>query len=160
MDVTFGWGGHPVASRCSCSEVWLQERRSEQQAVRPSLFIREEMMLQPQPHIDLLISNGSFLGLEDVCEEGKKRLQPLPGTNSLRCPHSRCLFSCLLHVVLIQKYSVTEMWLILSAANIIQMPELTLIHREGNSVGKYSESVHLSCDCFPLTLLLRLYFCC
>lgn len=73
MDVTFGWGGHPVASRCSCSEVWLQERRSEQQAVRPSLFIREEMMLQPQPHIDLLISNGSFLGLEDVCEEGKKK---------------------------------------------------------------------------------------
>lgn len=51
---TFGRGAQPVASRCSCSEVWLG-KRSEQQAVRPSLFIREEMMLQPQPHIDLLI---------------------------------------------------------------------------------------------------------
>lgn len=51
---TFGRGAQPAASRCSCSEVWLG-KRSEQQAVRPSLFIREEMMLQPQPHIDLLI---------------------------------------------------------------------------------------------------------
>lgn len=57
--VTLGGGGQPVARRCSCSEVWLQERRSEQQAVRPSLFIREEMKLQPQPHIDLLISGLS-----------------------------------------------------------------------------------------------------
>lgn len=56
--VTLGGGGQPVARRCSCSEVWLQER-SEQQAVRPSLFIREEMKLQPQPHIDLLISGLS-----------------------------------------------------------------------------------------------------
>lgn len=54
-----------MASRCSCSEVWLV-KRSEQHAVRPSLFIREEMMLQPQPHIDLLISSPTVLGLEDV----------------------------------------------------------------------------------------------
>lgn len=60
--VTFGGGAQPVASRCSCSEVWLG-KRSEQQAVRPSLFIREEMMLQPQPHIDLLISSLSVLGI-------------------------------------------------------------------------------------------------
>lgn len=59
--VTFGWGGQPVARRCSCSEVWL-EKRSEQQAVRPSLFIREEMKLQPQPHIDLLISGATVAG--------------------------------------------------------------------------------------------------
>jgi len=37
--------------------VWLQESKSEQQAERPSLFISDEMMLQPQPHIDLLIRN-------------------------------------------------------------------------------------------------------
>lgn len=54
-----------MARRCSCSEVWL-EKRSEQHAVRPSLFIKEEMMLQPQPHIDLLISSLVVLGLEDV----------------------------------------------------------------------------------------------
>lgn len=64
--VTFGGGGQPVASRCSCSEVWLQERRSEQQAVRPSLFIREEMMLQPQPHIDLLISGLAGPGVKET----------------------------------------------------------------------------------------------
>lgn len=88
------------------------------------------------------------------CVGGKKtgcKLQPLPGPNSLSCPHSWCLFCNVFHVVLIQKYSVTEMWLILSAVNIIQMPVLTLIHREGNWVGKYSVPVHLSRDCFPLT---------
>lgn len=37
--------------------MWLQDSRSEQQAERPSLFISDEMMLQPQPHIDLLIRN-------------------------------------------------------------------------------------------------------
>lgn len=69
-----------MASRCSCSEVWLQERRSEQQAVRPSLFIREEMKLQPQPHIDLLISSLAALGLEDVWggKETSCKPQPLP----------------------------------------------------------------------------------
>lgn len=66
-----------MASRCSCSEVWL-EKRSEQQAVRPSLFIREEMMLQPQPHIDLLISSPTVMGLETVW---KKRLAPAAATS-------------------------------------------------------------------------------
>lgn len=80
--VTFGWGGQPVASRCSCSEVWLQERRSEQQAVRPSLFIREEMMLQPQPHIDLLISSLAVLGLEAMWRGKLKK-----GRGATSCSH-------------------------------------------------------------------------
>lgn len=68
-----------MANRCSCSEVWL-EKRSEQHAVRPSLFIKEEMMLQPQPHIDLLISSLALLGLEDVWKrETSSKPQPLPG---------------------------------------------------------------------------------
>lgn len=71
--VTFGRGGQPVASRCSCSEVWLQERRSEQHAVRPSLFIREEMMLQPQPHIDVLISSPAAFSGGRTCGGEKRR---------------------------------------------------------------------------------------
>ncbi|MEQ2194663.1 hypothetical protein XENOCAPTIV_001106, partial [Xenoophorus captivus] len=77
--VTFGRGGQPAARRCSCSEVWLQERRSEQQAVRPSLFIREEMMLQPQPHINVLISSRAVLRFEGVGRKetsGKTQLLP------------------------------------------------------------------------------------
>lgn len=50
--ITLRCGGQPTARRCRCSEVWLQDSRSEQQAERPSLFISEEMMLQPQPHMD------------------------------------------------------------------------------------------------------------
>lgn len=71
VGVTFGWGRQPAASRCSCSEVWL-ETRSEQHTAQPSLFIREEMMLQPQPHIDLLISGPRRIrrGRDG---EGKKR---------------------------------------------------------------------------------------
>lgn len=42
-------------SLCNWSDVWLQDSRSEQQVERPSLFMKEEIMLQPQPHIDLLI---------------------------------------------------------------------------------------------------------
>ncbi|GAA6075292.1 uncharacterized [Tachysurus ichikawai] len=57
IDITLRCGGHPVASRCRCSDVLLQDSRSVQQAVRPSLFINEEMMLQPQPHIDSLIKS-------------------------------------------------------------------------------------------------------
>lgn len=40
---------------CNWSDVWLQENRSEQQVERLNLFIKEEITLQPQPHIDLLI---------------------------------------------------------------------------------------------------------
>lgn len=42
-------------SLCNWSDVWLQDTRLEQQVERPSLFINEEIILQPQPHIDLLI---------------------------------------------------------------------------------------------------------
>lgn len=51
----FGWLGHSMDSLCNWSDVWLKERRSEQQVERPNLFIKEEIMLQPQQHIDLLI---------------------------------------------------------------------------------------------------------
>lgn len=65
--VTLVGGGQRVASRCRCSEVWLQERRSEQQVERPSLFIRVEMMLQPQPHI------GSLMGALTVPGETERK---------------------------------------------------------------------------------------
>ncbi|TNN89608.1 hypothetical protein EYF80_000211 [Liparis tanakae] len=46
--------------------VWL-EKRSEQHAVRPNLFIKEEMkLLQPQPHIDSLIRSPAALGQHDA----------------------------------------------------------------------------------------------
>ncbi|KAJ8000639.1 hypothetical protein DPEC_G00182460 [Dallia pectoralis] len=63
--VTLAGAGQLLASRCSCSEVWLQESRSEQQAERPSLFIREEMKLQPQPHIGTLICGFARSGGSD-----------------------------------------------------------------------------------------------
>lgn len=95
--VTFGRGGQPVARRCSCSEVWLQERRSEQHTVRPSLFIREEMMLQPQPHIDLLIRSPAVDKLQDAATSW-----------SLQFTLS-CLQSCnVFHMVLIHRYSVKD----------------------------------------------------
>lgn len=40
---------------CNWSDVLLQENRSEQQVERLNLFIKEEITLQLQPHIDLLI---------------------------------------------------------------------------------------------------------
>lgn len=148
-----------MASRCSCSEVWL-EKRSEQQAVRPSLFIREEMMLQPQPHIDLLISSLTVLGVKKRVGGKRHKLQSAATSwsllNSLSCPHS--LFCNVFHMVLIHRYSVTDMSLVLSTVNIIQTPTLTLIHSEGTWVGKYSLSVHFPRDCFPLTPLPMLYF--
>lgn len=63
-----------MASRCSCSEVWL-ETRSEQHTAQPSLFIREEMMLQPQPHIDLLISGPRRIRRRGDGEGKKKKTQ-------------------------------------------------------------------------------------
>lgn len=41
-------------------------------------------------------------------------------------------------MVLIHRYSVSEIRLVLATVNIIQMPTLTLIHSEGTGVGKYS----------------------
>lgn len=132
--VTFGWGGQPVASRCSCSEVWL-EKRSEQQAVRPSLFIREEMIIQPQPHIDLLISSPNVLGLKGEWRGGKKRAAAtswsLPYFLS---PHSWCLFYNVFHMVLIHRYSVTQIRMVSSTVNTTQMLMLTLIHIEGTCI--------------------------
>lgn len=51
----FGWLRHSMDTLCNCSDVWLQDRKLEQQVEQPSLFIKKEIMLQPQPHIDLLI---------------------------------------------------------------------------------------------------------
>lgn len=73
--VTLCWGGQPVAIRCRCSEVWLQDSRSEQQAERPSLFISDEMMLQPQPHIDLLIRKQKQIEPEDQGIQGHRSSQ-------------------------------------------------------------------------------------
>lgn len=105
--VTFGLGGQPAARRCSCSEVWLQERRSEQQAVQPSLFIREEMMLQPQPHIDLLISSRAVLRFEGVWRKRNKaaRLSHflLPALAN-RYPQSQFPFCDVFHVEPIHRY--------------------------------------------------------
>lgn len=152
--ITFGRGGQAVASRCSCSEVWLQERRSEQQAVRPSLFIREEMMLQPQPHIDLLISSLAVL------ECGEKRLA-VSRSHFLVLSESPQLSSKLMPLLYCVPHGTNpqvlppEIRLVLVK---IQMLRLTLIHSEGTWVGKYSLSVHFPCDCFPLTPLPLLYF--
>lgn len=40
---------------CNWSDVWLEGNRSEQQVERLNLFIKKEIILQPQPHIDLII---------------------------------------------------------------------------------------------------------
>lgn len=40
---------------CNWSDVWLPGNRSEQQDERHNLFIKKEIMMQPQPHIDLII---------------------------------------------------------------------------------------------------------
>ncbi|KAJ3613955.1 hypothetical protein NHX12_017533 [Muraenolepis orangiensis] len=71
---TLAGRGRSAASLWSCSEVWLQERRSEQHAVRLSLFIREEMKLQPQPHIDSLICGPRCF--REVRKRGKKQWKP------------------------------------------------------------------------------------
>lgn len=156
-NITFGWGGQAVASRCSCSEVWLQERRSEQQAERPSLFIREEMMLQPQPHIDVLISSPAVLGERDAGE--RRAASHSHFLVFADFPQwSRCFFHSVFHKVPTHRYSNSERWTVLSTVNIIRKQALTLIHTKGTWVGRYSWLVHFPGDFFSLTPLRLLYF--
>lgn len=54
-------------SLCNCSDVWLQDSRLEQHVEQPSLFIKEEIMLQPQPHIDLLRRVYSLRNQDRCC---------------------------------------------------------------------------------------------
>lgn len=54
-------------SLCNCSDVWLQDSRLEQHVEQPSLFIKEEIMLQPQPHIDLLRRVYSLRNQDQYC---------------------------------------------------------------------------------------------
>lgn len=54
-------------SLCNCSDVWLQDSRLEQHVEQPSLFIKEEIMLQPQPHIDLLRRVYSLRNQDRYC---------------------------------------------------------------------------------------------
>ncbi|KAJ8403587.1 hypothetical protein AAFF_G00349130 [Aldrovandia affinis] len=81
--VTLVGGGQRVASRCRCSEVWLQDRRSEQQVERPSLFIRVEMMLQPQPHIGSLMGGRALP--EEIEEEEEEGGRPPQHEKGQKC---------------------------------------------------------------------------
>lgn len=120
-------------------------------------------MLQPQPHIDLLISSSSVLGLEDVWrKETSCEPQPLPGPYWI--PLAALTAYSLSSVFLYSTWcwstgTPPEMRLVLSILSIIQMPTLTLIHTGGTWVRKYSLSVHFPHDCFPLTPLPLLYLC-
>lgn len=96
-------------------------------------------MLQPQPHIDLLISGPRRIRRRGDREEKKKtakkpnrrvcKPEPLPG---LCCdalsPHSWCLFCNVFHMVLIHRYSITESSPISSAVNATQTLMLTSTH--------------------------------
>lgn len=147
--VTFGWGGQPAASRCSCSEAWL-EKRSEQHTAQPSLFIREEMMLQPQPHIDLLINGPRRVRRRGDGQRGGKKpnrrvckLKPLPG----RCcdspsPHSWSLLWSVFHMVLSHRYSINESRPTSPAVNATQILILASIHANLHHWAHFSGPFH------------------